>query len=152
MTSELTTADIPQEDNLGKVLLVLRAIAQGLQDTRSIAEQSKVSQRHVGYGINAAFVLGLAAEGDEALVITPAGAKLLAQPAGSAEERALLRAAMEASPVLRELAPDLLAEAEPARAALAQRIHEVSGLSQSTSERRARTLLSWRRQALGGAP
>ena len=61
-----------------------------------------------------------------------------------------MRAGIEGSPTLRALAPDLLAAAEPSGAALGARIMEATGLSKSTSERRARTLLSWRRQLLGG--
>ena len=149
MTIELTSADVPQEDDLAKVRLVLGVIAQGLQDTQSIAEASSVSRRHVGYAINAAIVLGWLAEGEEQLAVSPAGRKLLEQAQGSAEERAQLRAAVEGSPILKALAPGLLAEPAPSRSAIAQRIREASGLSASTSERRTRALFSWRRQVLG---
>jgi len=151
MTLELSTADVPQEDDLQKVRLVVAAIGEGLQDTLSIAEKSGVSRRHVGYAINAAMVLGWAAEGEDQLIATETGKKLLGAAVGTPDERTLLRAAIEASPALKALAPDLLAAAPPTRAQLGDRIAEATGLSKSTSMRRAQALLAWRRQVLGDA-
>lgn len=148
MTIELTTADVPQEDDLNKVRLVVGSIGPDRQDTLSIAEHSGVSRRHVGYAINAALVLGFIAEGPDQLETTEQGGKLLRLAAGSAEERSLLRAALEASPALRMLAPDLLAATSPSRVQLGARIREATGLSKSTAERRAQALLSWRRQII----
>ena len=151
MTLELTTADVPQEDDLAKVRQVAAAIDKGLQDTLSIAEESKVSRRHVGYAINAAMVLGWVAEGPEQLIATEQGKKLLQTAASSAEERALFRAAIEGSATLKSLAPDLLAAVGPTRVVLGQRIAEATGLAKSTAERRAQALLAWRRQVLPAA-
>ena len=152
MTLELSTADVPQEDDLQKVRLVVAAIGQGLQDTLSIAEKSGVSRRHVGYAINAAMVLGWAAEGEQELVATETGKKLLEAAVGTPDERALLRTAIEASAALKALAPDLLAAAGPTREQLGDRIALATGLSKSTSLRRAQALLAWRRQVLEVAP
>jgi hypothetical protein len=146
MTLELTTADVPQEDDLRKVRLVVDAVGQGLQDTLSIAQRSGVSRRHVGYALNAALVLGWVAEGAEQLEATEQGKKLLKTAAGSAEERAAFKSAIEGSAALREVAPDLLAAASPTRAQLGERIVEATGLSKSTADRRAQALLAWRRQ------
>ena len=148
MNPEIHSADAPQEDNLGDVRRTVEAVAQGLEDTQSIADRTKRSRRHVGYAINAAIVLGLIDEGEERLTVLEAGKKLLAHPEGSAEERAFLRAAIEKSAVLRALAPELLAAVEPERATISGRIQTLAGLSKSTSDRRAQTLLSWRRQVL----
>ena len=149
MTTDLTSADVPQEDDLSKVRLVLGAVALGLQDTQSISEKSGVSRRHVGYAINAAIVLGWLAEGEEQLAVSASGQNLLAQPQGSAEERAQLRASVEGSEILQQLAPGLLDEQEPSRPEMAARIQQASGLSASTAERRTRAILSWRRQVMG---
>jgi hypothetical protein len=145
---EIHSADAPQEDNLGDVRRTVEAVAQGLEDTQSIADRTQRSRRHVGYAINAAIVLGWIAEGEERLTVLDDGKKLLAHPAGSAEERAFLRAAIGKSPALKALAPDLLAAVEPERATISERIQKLAGLSKSTSDRRAQTLLSWRRQVL----
>ena len=150
MTIELTSADVPQEDDLGTVRLVVEAIGQGLQDTQGLAEKSGVSRRHVGYAINAAFVLGWVVEEPDRLAISPEGQKLLAQPSGSPAEKPLLRAAIEQSAAVQAIAKDLLAAEGPTRKVLSERIRDATGLSASTSERRAQTLLSWRRQVLGG--
>ena len=146
--SEIHSADVPQEDNLGDVRRTVEAIAAGLEDTGSIASRIGRSRRHVGYAINAAIVLGWLEEGDDKLAVLAAAQKLLAQKAGSDAERAVLRESIEQSAVLRALAPGLLAAAEPSREQISERIEALSGLSKSTSVRRAQTLLSWRRQVV----
>lgn len=149
--SEIHSADVPQEDNLGDVRRTVEAIAAGLEDTESIAGRIGRSKRHVGYAINAAIVLGWIEEGEDQLLVLKLATKLLAQKAGSDAERAVLRESIEGSAVLRALAPELLALAEPTREQLSGRIQALSGLSPSTSVRRAQTLLSWRRQVVGEA-
>lgn len=148
MTTELTSADVPQEDNLHNVRLVAQAIADGLEDTQSIADRAKISRRHVGYAINACFVLGWVAETPEKLAASDAARALFKTTPGSAEEKALLRASIEGSAAIHAIAPALLAAGEPDRPAIVERIAAATGLSKSTSDRRAQTLLSWRRQVL----
>ncbi len=147
--SEIHSADVPQEDNLGDVRRTVEAIAAGLEDTESIAARTGRSKRHVGYAINAAIVLGWIEEGEDKLVVLAVARKLLAAKAGSDDERAVWRKSIEESPILRALAPQLLAAAEPTREQLSGQIQSLSGLSPSTSVRRAQTLLSWRRQVVG---
>ena len=146
--SGIHSADVPQEDNLGDVRRTVEAIAAGLEDSQSIADKTGRSKRHVGYAINAAIVLGWLDEGDERLAVLDAAKALFAQKPGSAGEGAIFRACIEKSAVLAELAPGLLAEPAPTREQLSARIQERAGLSKSTSDRRAQTLLSWRRQVL----
>ncbi len=148
MSTEFNSADAPQEDNLADVRSTVQAIADGLHDTQSIADRTKRSRRHVGYAINAAIVLGWLDEGDDGLAVQEAGKKLLLQKPNTAEEKAFLRAAIEASPAMRALAPALLGKEQPTREALSESIRTLAGLSKSTSDRRAQTLLSWRRQVL----
>lgn len=143
MTLELTTTDVPQEDDLATIRKVIQAIADGLADTQGLADKTGVSRRHVGYSINAAISLLLV---DENLQVTEGGKKLLAAAAGTPEEKGAWRAAIEASPALKELAPNLLAQAEPDRKQLSEHIAQVSGLAPATAMRRVQALLSWRRQ------
>jgi hypothetical protein len=145
---EIDSADVPQEDNLGDVRRTVHAIADGLEDTQSIAERTGRSKRHVGYAINAAFVLGWI-EIDEKLSVLEDGKALLAQPENSAGERAVEKSACESSEILRLLAPDMFAEIEPVKSIFSERIQRLAGLAKSTADRRAQTLLAWRRQILG---
>lgn len=147
MPAELHSADVPQEDNLTDVRRTVAAIASGLEDTQSIAELTRRSRRHAGYAINAAIVLGWVEAGDK-LAPSALGRKLLAAAEGSEAERAVVREAIEKSPSMIAIAPALLGPEEPTRAALAASIAALAGLARSTAERRAQTLLSWRRQAL----
>jgi hypothetical protein len=144
MTIELSTADVPQEDDLAKVRAVLEGIAAGLWNTQDIADKTGVSRRHVGYGINAAIVLGWVVEGEEKLEVTPQGQAVLAQAKGSAEERAEIKKSIEGSGPLH----DLLAETPPTRVQLGERISAAAGLAKSTAERRGQALLAWRRQVI----
>ena len=148
MTIELNSADVPQEDDLAKVRLVLEGLAAGLWNTQDLADKSGVSRRHVGYSINAAIVLGWVVDGETGLGVTDSGKALLSQKKGTPEERAGLRQAVEGSAALKEVAPDLLGEAAPTRAQLGERICAATGLAKSTGERRAQALLAWRRQVL----
>jgi len=145
---QIHSTDVPQEDNLGDVRRTVQAVADGFEDTQSIAERTHRSSRHAGYAINAAITLGWIDAGEEKLAVLETGRKLLAEKPGSAGERALLRAAVEGAPVLLLLAPGLLAEAAPEKSVLCESIERQSGLSKSTAGRRAQTLLSWRRQLL----
>lgn len=148
MPAELHSADVPQEDNLTDVRRTVEAIGSGLEDTQSIGERTRRSRRHAGYAVNAAIVLGWVEAGDK-LAPTELGRKLLAAAEGSEAERAAFREAIEKSPAVSAIAPALLGPQEPARDAIAGRISALAGLAQSTAERRAQTLLSWRRQVLG---
>ena len=147
MTVELHSADVPQEDNLADVRRTVLAIDLGLEDTQSIAERTQRSRRHAGYAINAAIVLELIEAGDK-LVATPLGKKLLGTAEATDAERAVWREAIEKSPSMQALFPALLEPAEPTRTAIAEKIAQLASLAKSTSERRAQTLLSWRRQVL----
>ena len=153
---ELHSADVPQEDNLGDVRRSVQAIADGHHDTASIAERTQRSARHAGYAINAAIALEWIGEPDESkpeeleggLVIHELGKKLLATKAGSPEERKVWRDSIEQSTSLKAIAPGLFGAEEPEVKAIASAIVRLAGLAQSTAERRARTLIAWRRQVL----
>jgi hypothetical protein len=151
---ELHSADVPQEDNLGDVRRSVQAIADGHHDTASIAQRTQRSARHAGYAINAAIALEWIGEPDESkpeeegLVIHELGKKLLATKAGSADERKIWRESIEKSYAVAAIAPQLLGAAEPEVKTIAASIVKLAALAQSTAERRARTLIAWRRQAL----
>ena len=135
---------IPQSDNLVRVRTVLNALAEGERVVQQLAKRTKISARHVQYCLQTARVLGLVAGN----TVTDLGARLLATPARSPDERRVFRVAIEASPALAEIAADLLGAEAPSETTLAGRIERSAGLSASTAARRAGTLLSWRRQLL----
>ena len=147
-SSEIHSADVPQEDNLGDVRRTVEAIAAGLEDSQSIADRTGRSKRHVGYAINAAIVLGWLDEGDDRLQVLEMAKTLLAEKPGSAGEGVVFRSSIEKSAVLGVLAPGLLAQAAPSREQISEQIQARAGLSKSTSDRRAQALLAWRRQVL----
>ncbi|AUX23931.1 hypothetical protein SOCEGT47_044610 [Sorangium cellulosum] len=146
-TRLLRSAEIPQADSLANVRRVIEALSGGATAKEEVSEQTGISLRHVGYALAAARVLGFL--GEDGAAVTPAGRALLGVPPGSPDERALLRRAIAACHVVKEIAPDLLEPAAPAREALARRIYRfTAGLGKETARRRAQTLLAWRTQVL----
>lgn len=143
----LHSAEIPQADSLANVRRVLEALSGGATAREQITEQTGISQRHVGYALAAARVLGWL--GDDGTSITPAGRELLAAPPGTADERAHFRRAIAGCDVVKQIAPDLFEPVAPTKEALARRIFRLTaGLGKETARRRAQTLLAWRSQVL----
>lgn len=144
----MSTRDLPQASALPKVRALVAAIAAGHDASlRAAGAAAGLSARHASYyGLAATITLGLASV-SERLELTALGHELLATPAGSLEERAVLRRAIADSPSVTSIAPDLVEEDGPSIEALTHRMVH-AGLSPQTARRRASTLLSWRRYVL----
>ena len=140
---DITTSDVPQAPNLPRVRCVITAIAYGARANDEIAEQTDISARHVAYSVRAAQSLGFL---DEARLPTDLGRALIESEQESPQERELFRSAIRQSPILRVLAPTLLAPRPPSKKALGARIERLSGLSRITAAHRASDLLAWREQ------
>ncbi|MBK8258720.1 MAG: hypothetical protein IPK82_39440 [Polyangiaceae bacterium] len=146
----LTSIEIPQADSLENVRRVVEAIANGSASRKEISDKTLISVRHIDYAIHAAKSLGFLAAG-EAAKSTDSGRALAATGRGSAEEADQFRAAIKANSVIQMLAPELLDDAAPSKAAVTERIQKACpDLSEATAARRAQTLLAWRAQALAG--
>jgi hypothetical protein len=142
---KLKTSDVPQADSLVLVRRLLEAIATCPSTAvKDLAEQTKFSERHVRYRMQAARILGfLPSEGEPAL--TARAKRLLATDAGSPEEKKQLGNAVNECPALRLIAPNLLSSDDVDVKKIAERIARLSGLSVATAERRAGGLRSWHR-------
>ncbi len=142
------TTSIPQRDALKDVRRVVEVLAEHPGALGSLAELTGLEPRHADYARYAAQTLGSVTEDDE-WIVTPSGRKLISEGVGSLGERSRFRIAIEQSPLMRKVAPDLLGEARPKKATLAARIRRYApGLGEGTAARRAQTLLAWREQAL----
>ena len=142
----LDSACVPQADDLDKVRAVVDAVAAGARDSAEIASRTGFSTRHVEYRVRAAALLGLVRQGSVGMEVSPAGAALLRTRITSERERLLLLRAIDDSATLKSLAPDLNDEPPPSLEVLAERIEVATGLARSTAQRRASTLLTWRRR------
>ena len=141
------SVDVPQADRLATVRGVVDAAAGGKAFSRAIAESVGTSMRHVHYRLNAARILGFVEMYAVGIVlVADAGEELAATTRDSEEERKLFIRAIKTSDVVRKLAPQLLVGRPPRRHDVVQQIVDLTGLSQATADRRARVLLSWRRQ------
>ena len=143
----LHTADIPQADSLPTIRTVVESVEAVHGDAVGISKRIKVSDRHVRYRLQSARVLGLI---DENRRLTVRGRELLSTSRSSEEERKVLVRAVNASLVVSQLFPELLAVAAVDVDAMAKAISRVTGMSHSTAHRRARGLRSWRRQLSSG--
>lgn len=141
-------ADVPQADNLDKVRRVVDAVAKGATSIAEVHRATYVSPRHVGYYLNAARTLDLVREAESGWVVTAMGSRLASTHPGSEDENEALRSAIRSSPILTVLAANLLAAKGPTPSALAKRISAAAELSSKTAERRAGTLLRWRKRLL----
>lgn len=149
MTRELPRVPgpaIPQADSLLRVRRLVEAVANGhAESMRSAGVASGLSERHAAYYGSAALeTLGLLEDQGRRLQLSALGHQLLQAPSASDRERAVLRYAIERSPVVQVVAPDLLASARPDASAIALRIHRAAGLGDQTALRRAKSLLAWR--------
>ena len=148
----MRTLDVPQANDLATVRAVVYAVRKGNLSREQLAEFTGFSKRHVRYRVHAARVLGLIDLESDLASITPLGGRLLAARVKSDEARQVWRDAIERSPILQVLAPDLLAQRGPDAETLTERICAATGASASTARRRASGLLRWRYTVLGVQP
>jgi restriction endonuclease Mrr len=143
------TSDVPQADRLTTVRQFVAAIRDGIDHGDSLLDLLSLDRRHFHYYRQAAKILGLlefTAKGR--MQVTPGGERLLAAVEESREERQVYTEAIKSARALRPFSAFFAGEAvEPAE--LARRLMTLSGLSQSTAERRAHTLFRWRSYILG---
>jgi hypothetical protein len=142
-TVELEAFDIPQADSLPTIRRVVEAIDQGGDTNNKVAEMTGYSDRHVRYRMQAARILGFVSANRE---LTKEGERLIQTMKGSAEERTMLRCAIEKSAVVRIVVPQLLSGDSVDKDKVAKAIAGLTGLSQATAARRAQVLKSWARQ------
>ena len=145
----MITLDIPQANALEKVRRVVKSVALGAVTLEAIADLTTFSSRHTSYRIHAARILGLLNSEGDRVNLTPKGEKLLETAPLSSEERAIFCSSIESSAVIQVLAPDLLTLCPPSLEELTDRLFKNSRLSRETAERRAGTLISWRKYVLG---
>lgn len=149
MAQRTQRLQVPQTDRLSKVRAIVDALAAGASTRGDLQRVTKLSPRHVNYGIGSAKALGLLSglRSDD-VGLTARGGELASTALGSADEKAVLFQAVSFSPVMRKLAPTLLGPVGPTRQQLADRIRVVAGVSHVTADRRAQAILAWRRQLL----
>jgi len=143
----LPSTKIPQVNKLDDLRTVVQTIEVGAGTHSEIARWTGFSMRHVAYALHAVKVLNLV-DVDAGLSITKAGEALLVSEINSPAETEVFRGAIEGAEVVKRAVPSLLSDDEPDLKQVAKKIMAISGLAPGTAERRARTLLSWRRQLL----
>lgn len=146
------TLDVPQADRLGNVRQLVAAVRDGIDHVGTLLELLTVDRRHFHYYRQAAAILGLLeynARG--ALCVTSLGQRLLASGEGSRDERQVFGEAVALARALRPFASFFAGEGQ-GLATLAGRLEVLTGLSRTTAERRARTLIQWRRYIQGPGP
>lgn len=138
------SGDVPQADRLETVRQLVAAIHRGIEQGAAMLELLTLDARHFAYYRQAALILGLLEFTQRgATRITPLGQRILAAAERSTDERRLFAEAIQSARALKPFASFFAGE-DVAPAELARRLVAMTGLSQSTAERRAHTLVRWR--------
>jgi len=144
----IQSRQVPQEDRLSTIRLVLKAVAESGDQTEAMGRMVGITRRHVGYSLAAAQTLGWLPQ-DNTNALTPSARDFLATAPGSAAEREAFLRAILVSDIITQLAPGLLQEKAPSKEALVESIlSNATGIGIKTASRRAQTLLSWRKHAM----
>lgn len=141
--------DVPRA-TLAQIRALVDAAAAGARTAPLLAKLTELTPREVGDATDAAAVLGLVSRDDLRIAPTPLGRGLSESARESDEEAAILRAAIESSAAMAQLAPELLGDEPPTRSELAQKIRQLTRLDDTAARSRAAKLLRWRAR-LGAA-
>jgi STAS-like domain of unknown function (DUF4325) len=153
MSATLRKVDVPQADNLSLVRDALDALAIGSNALQDVEHLTGFSFRHIQYRLHAARVLGLVKLGRGIASLTLRGRALTSIPKGSTLERQHFIGAILDSKILQKLCPNLLDDGKaPSLREIARRLAQKTGLSESTSLRRAQALLAWRKSLMAVEP
>jgi predicted ATPase len=147
-TPRTADATVPQADSLPKLRRFVEEL-DARRDVHAAGAAVGLSSRHVRYFVAAAESLELLTREEEGPAISSRGEALLGTEPGSEDEAKELRAAIEASPLVKRVARRLLSETGPTKEALTAQIRAAfPHLAQDTAARRAETLLRWRSHVL----
>jgi restriction endonuclease Mrr len=136
--------DIAQADNLARVRSIVAAVDAGVTTPHGFFAATGISARHVAYNRRAALILELLAEGKGVTATTRGKALLATDPDSAAERECLLQTILSAK-LLVPFRDVFEADTEISVADLGYRIGVMTALKKNTAERRAQTLLAWRR-------
>ncbi len=148
----MRSLDVPQANDLDTVRAVARAVKLGCRTPQEVADHTGYSLRHARYRLHAGRVLGLVRFEEDTVDLTTLGERLLDTQAHTQREREVFFDAVNRSPVLQILVPDLLSRDPPLIDDLSERIFAESQVSRTTARRLAGGLLTWRRRILGADP
>lgn len=162
MDEELISIDIPQADNVSLIRAVTELVGKGVGNVHGLASRLGVTPRHATYCQNAARILGWIELRDDQLLldagvagapkfvspsssarprVTELGTQLLQSEPGSPDERSIVyRSILGSASLTRVLGPSPGAMTSDA---IVARIRALTGLSDSTAERRARSIQAW---------
>jgi hypothetical protein len=140
----LPTIDIPQANDLQKVVATLQAIADGHTAPQAIAAVLGVAPRHGSYYLHAARILGFVTLDRRSLhaSLTEPGNALL-RAASEDERRQLLRVVLAAREPIRSVLALLHEERSISENDVGALLQQLAPLGASTALRRAQTLLAW---------
>lgn len=136
--------DVPQANSLDRIRKFVEAIRDGSTQKKQIQAATGLSARHADYYGQAAKALGWVDRDADLYSLRPEASALLETKSTSDEERDVFAASIEACPVIRALAPDLLSTTGPSEDELTDRIRTATDLAEKTARRRAEALLMWR--------
>ena len=147
----MRSIDVPQANALETVRQIVYAVDLGIRRLEALADFTGYSDRHTGYRLHAARILGFVRLDADEVTLTALGERLLCTDPKTEKERAVFYDAIAGSAVIQILVPDLLSLVPPSPEAITARLFQESKLGHSTAARRAGGLLAWRRYVFGDA-
>ena len=136
----------PQADDMRRVIDIVDAIGSGLSGRTSLASRYGFDGRQADYYANAAAYLGLLERSARTFQLSALGQRFLVAPLNQRHE--LLLRQIVARPVFRDVASHVAACGDsPGVEAVAEIVTRLTGLTEVTAVRRAKTVLSWFRWA-----
>jgi hypothetical protein len=143
------TLDVPQADRLGNIRQLVAAVRDGIEHAATLLDLLQVDRRHFLYYRQAAQILGVVEFNSRGeLCVTSLGQRLLATAGGTPDEREVFAEAIGVARALRPFASFFAGEPLDLTT-LTRRLEVLTGLSHTTAERRAHTLIKWRRYVQG---
>jgi hypothetical protein len=134
---------VPQADSPERILNTVRTHSLGITAEEELAASLGVSERQIHYYRQAAMVLGFLSRTATGWNLTDAGCRLCAADSRAAPH--ILASTILGHPLVQMAArrSRTAAYAGGARESVAALLHRTSALGESTSRRRAQTLLAW---------
>lgn len=131
----MNSVDVPEARSLDTVRRLVAAIAAGRGIRNGLADAADLSERHVGYHVHAARILGWINVVDDHFTLTPSGRALLATPTASNQERECIVQAIRNSAVVDSVAPKLLDAVVPDAKEIEDRIRQRAKLKPATAQK-----------------
>ena len=145
----MNSKDVPQADSLITVRRVVEEVKSSNRTVSGISQATSFSERHVLYRLRTAQILGLVTADRQ---ITALASTLLGAVPNTEDKAKAWRQLIERCPIVIAVVPKLFISDGFELDKITAHIQRISGLAESTANRRARVFRAWRKYILRSIP